>query len=127
MLPARGAVLPDVGVQLLALTQRVAGERVVHPAGEERLAQGEEFATRVVDVLDERGVQALQDVRVGAQREGAEALQFPAELFLGRPLDVRRRLLEVPEERGRREEHPRRSVSLPSVASPKAREPITQE
>jgi hypothetical protein len=112
VLPARGAVLADIGLQLLVLAQRVAGERLVRLAGEERLAEGQEFAPGVVDVLDERGVQTLQDVRVGAQRERAEPLGG----FSNRQNSAV----------GARKT-PRRSVSLPSVASPKARDPITQE
>jgi hypothetical protein len=42
----------DVRFQLLALAECVAREGLVRLAGEERLAQGEEFAARVVRPLD---------------------------------------------------------------------------
>jgi hypothetical protein len=42
-------------------------------AGEECLAQIDKFTAGRVDVLDERRVQALQDVGVGAQGQLAEA------------------------------------------------------
>lgn len=104
VLPARGAVGAYVGVELAALAVGVTGERLVGPAGEERLAEGEEFAAGVVHGVHQRGVQALQDVRVRAQGQFAEALQLPAELFLPGTLHMRRRLLEAPVQRGRREE-----------------------
>ena len=80
-----------------------------------------------VDVLHERGVQALQDVRVGAQGQLAEALQLPAELLLapGPSRCVGGFSKRQNSGVGARNT-PRRSVSLSSVARPKAREPITQ-
>jgi len=105
VLPARRAMRADVRFQLLALAQCVAREGLVRPAGEERLAQGEEFAARVVRMRDEWGVQALQDVRVGPQGQCAEALQLPAELFVRGTVDVGRRFLEAPEERGGGQKH----------------------
>lgn len=54
VLPARGAVRADVGVEFAALALRVAGERLVGAAGEERVAQGQQFTARGVGVLHER-------------------------------------------------------------------------
>ncbi len=105
VLPARRAVRTDVGLQLLALACRVTGEGLVRAAGEERGAQVEQFAAPVVEAAHERGVQALQDVRVGPQRQLAEPLQLPGELFGVRAVHVRRRLVEPPEQGRRRDEH----------------------
>lgn len=89
VLPARGSVDADVREEFAALGGGVAAEAGVGPAGEERLAQGEEFPADRGDVLHERGVQALQDVRIGAQGQFAEALQLPGELLVPRALHVR--------------------------------------
>ncbi|GAA0650782.1 hypothetical protein GCM10009535_31120 [Streptomyces thermocarboxydovorans] len=105
VLPARGAVVAQVRLQLAALAAGVAGEGLVDPPGEERPAQRQQLPAGVVGVLHERGVQALQDVRIGAQRQLAEALQLPAELVLARTLDMRRRLVQLPEQGRGREEH----------------------
>lgn len=125
VLPARGAVDADVRDEFGALGGRVPGEGGVGPAGEEGLPEGEEFLAHRGQPFHQRGVQALQDVRVGAQGEFAEAFQLPGELLLPRALHMRRRFLEAPEEGVGATYTPRRSVSLASVARPNAREPMT--
>lgn len=66
VLPAGRAVRADVGLQLPQLAGGIAREALVDVPGQEGAAQGEEFLPGVVHVLDERGVEALQDVGVGA-------------------------------------------------------------
>ncbi len=126
VLPARGTVGADVGVQLAALAVGVPDEGLVDPAEEERVAQRQQLAAGGVGVLDERGVQALQDVRVAAQGQLAEALQFPAELLIGRPSTCVGGFSKRQNKGVGARNTPLRSVSLASVARPKAREPMTQ-
>lgn len=124
--PAGRSVEADVGFQLLALAQRVARERLVDLAGEERAAQGEEFTAGVVDVLDEgewRHSRMLGFARrASSQKRSSSQLNCSSagpSMCVGGLTKRQKRGVGA-------RNTPRRSVSLVSVARPKAREPITQ-
>lgn len=95
-------------------------------AGEERVAQGEEFTAGVVDVLDEGEWRHSRMLglarRASSQKRSSSQLNCSS---AGPSMCVGG--LSKRQKRGVGATNtPRRSVSLPSVARPKAREPITQ-
>lgn len=76
-------MIADVGLHLLELRQHVAIKSLIRDSREEAFSHREQFAAHWRCVLNQRRVQALEDVWVGLERERHELLQFPVAL-LGR-------------------------------------------
>ena len=98
-LPAGAEVL----LQLLELAHHVAVVGLVNEFGQEHLAVGHQFLREGRGVLDERGVQAFEDVRIGFEGHDEEFLEFPVGFLGVVVLDLLGHAVEGPVEIGGRQ------------------------
>ena len=81
VLPLHLPVVAEVGLHLLELRHHVAVVGLVDQPRQEDRPHRQQFLGQRRRLLDQRRVEALQDVRVGLQRQHEELLEFPVRLL----------------------------------------------